>query len=392
MSVGRVWYFDALDDVCDRSSLNIVVGLRGCGKTSMLRDFCETMSAKDHRSVIWLDSGKGDQMRDGKKLLSVARDRVSIQNDPIVVLDNVQEVKGWADVAKALLEKGLNVYVIGSTKDVLLDAVGANLPSQYLEVTPLSFREYACMRPRIEEKTLLKDYMEYGGLPAVAILIDDKIDLIPTVISGMYSTALRDVVGRNEVRDMALMDALFVHLMKNIARSVSVRKVVSCLSDTYRKTSTETMDTYIKHLESAFLIYRSKKFDVISGEYLRTADKFYASDVGLRNNTVGYSEEEDKAAIIENLVYLELMRRSDSVSTGMLNGKEVDFVAFSGEERKYYQVHIGRDIRSLEKAAGILANIPDKFPKTVITLDDDPASKAQGVRSVGISDFLTGRD
>ena len=231
--------------------------------------------------------------------------------------------------------------------------------------------------------------MRRGGLPAVAAMIDSHENLIPVVLSGIYSTAyVKDVVERNEIRNAALLGNISRFLMKNIGDRTSVRSTVSYLTGKGIRTSAETVDGYILALESAMLFYRAKRFDTKTKDYLVTSDKFYVSDIGIRNNEVGFRDE-DLDGVMENIVFMELLFRFGNASVCSVNGNEVDFMTRNGERTEYFQVTVSMaDPATKERELRSLNAIKDNYPKTIVTFDRYPVKDIGGIRVVNLLDFL----
>jgi len=212
---------------------------------------------------------------------------------------------------------------------------------------------------------------------------------IQTVLSGIYDTVLmKDIIQRNEVRDPALLGELVRFLADNIGNPVSTSKISGYLTSQGRKTSAVTIDNYLRMLEEAFIFYRAKRYDIKGKLYLKTQEKFYIVDMGLRNALLGFRNG-DYGHILENVVYLELLRRGYEVGVGKLGTLEVDFVASKMERKVYYQVSATvLENKTLQRELAPLQKIPDQYEKVLLTMDRNFIRDYNGIQNMNIVDFL----
>jgi hypothetical protein len=255
----------------------------------------------------------------------------------------------------------------------------------------LSFKEYLDFIESDKESSLNEkfiQYLQYGGLPTIVELLDNP-DTIGLFLEGIYNTALmKDVVKRNGVRDAALLESLLKFIAANIGNIVSTKKISDYLTSSGRKTTSDTIDNYLKMLENAFIIYKVNRYDLKGKMFLKTLEKYYIVDMGIRNQLTGLRNT-DYGHVLENIVYLELLRRGYDVTIGKIGSLEVDFVATKPDEKIYYQVSAtiidektrDRELRSLE-------SISDNYPKYILTMDQTVFNDYSGIKVINIIDFL----
>ena len=258
---------------------------------------------------------------------------------------------------------------------------------------PLSFREYLDFNDyKGDVQARFNQYLEYGGFPGVTELRDHPASIMP-MINGIYNTIImKDIVTRGSVRDPALLESVVRFLCGNTGRTVSTKRVSDYLTSAGRKTTSDTIDNYLKMLESAFIFYRARRYDLKGKLHLKTLEKFYVVDIGIRNNLIGFRND-DYGFTLENIVFLELLRRGYEVSIGKLGALEIDFVATRPDRVVYYQVTASMlDEQVQRRELEPLRCIPDNYEKVVLSMDRTPVTDFAGIRNVNLLDFLGNPD
>ena len=256
---------------------------------------------------------------------------------------------------------------------------------------PLSFKEYLDFLESDKENNLLENfnqYLQYGGLPTVVELLDNP-DTIGAFLEGIYNTVLmKDVIERNGVRDGALLANILKYIAANIGSILSTKKISDYLTSSGRKTTSDTVDNYLKMLENAFIIYKANRYDLKGKMFLKTLEKYYIVDIGIRNQLTGL-QGTDHGHVLENIVYIELIRRGYDVSLGKVGSLEVDFVATKPNEKIYYQVSATiMDEKTRQRELRSLESISDNYPKYILTMDQTVFNDYSGIRVKNIIDFL----
>ena len=240
----------------------------------------------------------------------------------------------------------------------------------------------------LHQEDKFNQYLKFGGLPTVVELMDNP-DTIGPFLEGIYNTVLmKDVIERNGVRDAALLESILKFIASNIGSIVSTKKISDYLTSHGRRTTSDTIDNYLKMLENAFIIYKANRYDLKGKMFLKTLEKYYIVDMGIRNQLTGLRDT-DYGHVLENIVYLELLRRGYAVTIGKVGTLEVDFVATNANEKVYYQVCATiLDENTKKRELRPLESISDNYPKYILTMDQSVFNDYSGIYVKNIIDFL----
>lgn len=395
----RVLYLSKLIQFKDKPLIKVITGIRRCGKSTLLSLFENHLISdgvdQAHVIRINLESFEFDEMTTYKALHAYIKERMH-DNTPryYILLDEVQLIHGWEKAVNALLvDANVDVYITGSNAHLLSSELSTLLSGRYVEIKmqPLSFKEYLDFTgtDRVDQHQIIFDqYLKFGGLPTVVELLEHT-ETIGSFLEGIYNTVLmKDVVERNSVRDPALLENILKFLAANVGSIVSTKKISDYLSSSGRKTTSDTIDNYLKMLESAFIIYKANRYDLKGKMFLKTLEKYYMVDMGIRNRLAGLRNT-DYGHVLENVVYLELIRRGYEVSIGKIGTLEVDFIAEKTNERIYYQVSATvLDETSKVRELRPLQAIADNYPKYMLTMDQTIFNDYAGIKVQNIIDFL----
>ena len=323
------------------------------------------------------------------------KSRIDVGKGSFIILDEIQDIDGWERAVESFYDAGADVYVTGSNATMLSSELATKLSGRYVEVNvyPLTFREFVDFRRRrgddADDAALMRRFQQTGSLPAVALMDADDTDLMEMMLSGIFDTVfVKDVISRNEIRNSAKILDLNRFMMRNIGDRVSIRSAAGYLTSTSSKTSPETADSYISMLESAMLFYRAKRMDSDTKDYLRTSEKFYSTDIGIRNSIVP-PHPDDIDGIMENIVFMELKKRYGQVCTYDVGGKEVDFAVWTSNYKGYYQVC--SDISSektLKRELAPLKAIRDNYPKYIICKGKSAYDDVDGIRIMDYDEWV----
>ena len=406
--VARKTYLSHLLAFKDKKEVKVVTGVRRCGKTMLFASFkqrlIETGIPEERVIMLNFESARHQALKNSaaleKYLLSLL-DGVGEQS--YLLLDEIQWVNGWEEVIERLRESHMvDIYVSASGIGIPTAQRAAFLKGAYVHIKmhPLSFKEYLLFNPINEnedadrdtliERKFLNEYLHHGAMPDAATATTDT-QIIYTMLLDIFDAAMaRDVIERNAVRDAALLRATVEFLAANIGNTFSSKKISDYLSAGTKKTTSETIDNYLTMLEEAFLFHAVKRYDIKSKQYLKTLGKFYMTDLGMRNALLGTTQpEENITSVLKNVIYFELIRRNDRVYLGKYGANEIDFLADSYTDRKYYQVitHIP-DAFALKQAIKPLEAINDNFEKNILTMEKRLPPSINGIRVIQIIDFL----
>lgn len=395
----RDLYLNQLIQFKDKKLIKVITGLRRSGKSTLLSLFENHLitSGVDRNNIIRMnfESFEFDEITNYKELHTYINERILDPNKRhYILLDEVQQVFSWERVINSfLVDANVDIFITGSNAYLLSSELSTLLSGRYVEIKmqPLSFKEYIEFLDSDKEMNLpekFNQYLEYGGLPTIVELLDNP-DTIGPFLEGIYNTVLmKDVIERNGVRDAALLESILKFIAANIGSIVSTKKISDYLTSSGRKTTSDTIDNYLKMLENAFIIYKANRYDLKGKMFLKTLEKYYIVDIGIRNKLIGLRNT-DYGHVLENIVYLELLRRGYEVSIGKIGSLEVDFVASKPNEKIYYQVSATiMDEKTRERELRPLESISDNYPKYILTMDQTVFNDYSGIRVKNIIDFL----
>ncbi|MDR3285021.1 MAG: ATP-binding protein [Treponema sp.] len=393
--VQRGNYIEKLKKLRDTELIKVVTGVRRCGKSTVLQLFSEylleTGLAPEQIISINFEDIRFEELLDYRKLHAYVSERLVDGKMTYVFLDEIQNVPDFQRAVDSLfIKKNVDVYVTGSNARLLSGELATLLSGRYIEIPllPLSFSEYYEMKGG-DKREAFTGYFRNGGFPYAAAIADEEIR--NEYLRGVYNTVLlKDIVGRKHIANVELLERVIRFLFDNIGNLVSAKKIADSLTSSGIKTSPITVDSYIEALMDAYILYRAGRYDVKGKQHLQSLEKYYLVDAGLRRMLLGDSNR-DIGYILENVVYLELLRRGSEVSVGKVDEQEVDFIAQAGGEKTYYQVAASvLDAATLEREIAPLEKIKDNYPKCILTLDDI-LRDVNGIRQMNIIDFLLER-
>ena len=331
-----------------------------------------------------------EHLKDYHQLYDYILERIDDLERWYIFLDEIQLVPDFQKVVDSLyLKDNIDIYITGSNAAMLSGELATMLSGRYVEIRmlPLSFREYFQLIGG-DRREAFQSYYRKGGFPYAVQLSEEEIRR--DYLMGIYNTVLlKDIVERKRISDIPLLEGIIRFLADNIGNVVSVKKISDSLTSDGRKTTAVTVDSYIQGLKDAFILYEAGRYDIKGRQFLKSLEKYYFVDIGLRNMLLG-KQTRDAGRILENIVFLELLRRGYRVSVGKLDSLEVDFVAELGDERVYYQISASiLDPSTYEREIRPLKRIQDNYPKYILTLDELPLGE-DGIRQMNIIEFLLG--
>lgn len=393
--IERKEYLDFLIKLKDKNIIKVVTGIRRCGKSTLFELYKKYLfenGVKDDQ-IISLNFENPSDMKfsDWKGLYNYVNDKIDSKKMYYVFLDEVQILEHFEKAVDGLfLNKNIDLYVTGSNSYMLSGELATYLTGRYMQIhmLPLSFSEFLEYYGKENELKKYNTYIENGGFPYL-LNLDNNNDLIRNYLDGIYNTILlKDVVSRNNVKDTLILESIVKFLFDNIGQIVSTNKISATLNSNNRKNSVNTIESYLSYLLDSYLIYKVSRYDIKGKEYLKTGDKYYVCDLGLRNYLLGGIK--DLGSILENVIFLELKRKGYQIYIGKYDDLEVDFVLKNNDGIKYVQVALSaRDEKTLARELNVLKKIKDNYPKYLITLDYDKVDH-EGIRQIPALEFLTG--
>ncbi len=396
-TIYRKEYMEKLASYREKRIIKVLTGIRRSGKSTILNEFKkklidEGISEKNIVSINFEDNSN-NELLDPNKLHNYIIDKTDKNCMNYIFLDEIQNVNNFQKCVDSLfLRDYLDIYITGSNSYMLSGELATYLTGRYIQIhiLPLSFKEYLSYYGEKDELKKYNEYITYGGFPYLINLDkpEEKIDYLDSI----YNTVImKDVIGRKKINDPLILESICRFLFDNIGSNVSTKKISDTLSSYGRKNSVHTIEEYLTALLDSYILYKVNRFDIKGKQLLKTQEKYYLSDLGLRTYLLGRSYNKDLGHILENVVFLELKRRGYRVYIGKNDTNKVDFVVEAEDEYVYIQVALSvRDEQTLKRELKPLDNISDHFKKYIITLDYD-TNNYNGIKQISAIDFLLGR-
>lgn len=394
--INREEYLDELIRWKDKDLIKVVTGIRRCGKSTLFDLFIDylKMSGVKSNQIIYINLEDADyDFKDYKELYHFINEKIISENNFYVFLDEVQNVPGFQRAVDSLyIKKNVDVYITGSNAYILSGELATLLSGRYIEIKmlPLSFKEYISAFDNNNYQQLFLDYMRNGGMPGNINILKSNVNDLDKYLDGIFSTIVyKDIMARNNITDKLLLESVIKYIFDSIGSPISIKKISDTLTSKGISTSNHTVENYITALLESFLIYKAERFDVKGKNLLARDYKYYVVDSGLRSYLLGKKADSDMGHILENIVYLELLRRGYKVYVGKVDDLEVDFVAENRDGLRYYQVALTvRDEKVLERELRSLQKTGDHYPKTLLTLDMDLETDYDGIKKINVVDWL----
>ena len=398
--IKRNLYINLLKKYKDKKLIKVITGLRRSGKSTLMKLYQDELllSGVEEDQMISINFEDFDyyDLLDVKALYAFLKPKVdSILLEgkrAYIFLDEIQQVEGFERVVDSLyIKDSVDLYVTGSNEKLLSGELSTLLSGRYVEimVLPLSFSEYVgAVEDKSKLRALYNDYIRFGSLPYV-LELDRDAEIIKGYLEGVFNTVvLKDVVARKKISDVMMLESVIKFMFDTLGSIVSTKKISDTMTSAGRKISSHTVESYLDGLIESYILYPVKRYDIKGKLHLKTLEKYYLSDLGLRYLKLG-SRDMDFGHLLENVIYLELIRRGYEVYIGKIDNYEIDFVAVSQSETIYYQIaYTVREPETLERELRPLRLVPDHFPKVIITLDDDLERNFDGIRVINAIEFL----
>lgn len=398
----RPMYMDKIMAYVDSPFVKILTGVRRCGKSTILKMIIEELKKRgvsDNRMINFrFDSMEYEDMT-AKEMFTELKSRLSPNGRTYLFLDEVQEIRHWEKAVNSLASDcDVDIYVTGSNSRMMSSEIGTYLTGRYIafRIFTLSFAEYLDFKKEYASvgrpKDELSEYIRLGGFPATHLqsYTDDEVY---TIVRDIYnSTIFSDIVRRNQIRKVDHLERIVKFTFDNVGRTFSAKSISDYLKSAHRTIDNETVYSYLEKLESAYILHRCSRYDIQGRELLKTQEKFYLADCSFRHSVLGYTQA-SSSAMLENVVYLELLRRGYGVNIGKTPDGEIDFVAVKQAEKLYVQVT--KEIKSAEteqREYDRLLEIRDNYPKYVLTTDDFAGGIYKGIKTMHVADFLLSKD
>lgn len=398
--IKRKEYLKQLINWRDKKVIKVITGVRRCGKSTLMDLYksCLLEQGVANEQIISINFEDYDyiDLLEPRNFYAYVKERIlSDGRMTYCFFDEIQNVKDFERVVDSLyIKPNVDIYITGSNAYMLSSELATLLSGRYVEIKmlPLSFKEY--VEASGDERELARKYRSYIETSSFPYVLDMKQDarVIREYLNGIYNTiVVKDITQRNRFPDTMMLESVLRFAYDNIGNILSTKKIADTMTSDGRKIDTKTVEKYLNALMESYMLYQCKRYNIKGKQYLKTLDKYYAVDMGMRKVLLG-SKAMDAGHILENIVYLELLRRGYDVYIGKVDDLEVDFVAMDDKGMTYYQVSATvRDEKTLKRELASLQSINDHYPKILLTLDDDPEMEYAGIRKINALDWLLGK-
>lgn len=395
--IDRPVYLEQLINFREKDLIKVVTGIRRCGKSTLFDIYCEYLKKDgvEEEQIIRMNLEDPDyhDIQNYMQLYNVVKEQLVPDRMNYIFLDEVQAVPEFQKAVDGLfIKKNCDVYITGSNAYLLSGELATLLAGRYVEIRmlPLSFREYvSALGGEYDLLIKYQNYIQNGSFPYI-LQLKRKRD-IHAYLEGIYtSIILKDVMARYRISDAGLLDSVIRFMFDNVGNLSSATKIANTMTSAGRKVSSHTVEHYLTALTDSFILYRVGRYDVKGKQYLATGHKYYLCDLGLRYYLLG-SKRADIGHILENIVYLELLRRGYDIHVGKAGTAEIDFIAVGEEGEEYYQVAqtvVSADGKVLERELAPLEAVKDHNPKYLLTMDFVPLISHNGIKQLNVLEWL----
>lgn len=390
-------YLQKLIAFKDKKLIKVITGIRRCGKSTIMEIYRDWLIAHGvmQEQIIYLNFEDYDyfELRDPRKLYSYVKPLIQQDKMTYIFFDEIQHVTDFPDIINSLnLKPTVDLYVTGSNAYMLSSEIATLLSGRYVEIAmlPLSFKEYAEGIGGTDH--LPQIYIEYVSKSSFPYTLElDTANEISDYLNAVYNTiVVKDIMSRNKLSDVMMLESVIRFTADNIGNILSTKRIADLMSADGRKIDQKTVEKYLSTLCESFFLYEVKRYNIKGKQLLKTLGKYYLVDIGLRRMLLG-SRSFDAGRILENIVFLELLRRQKKVYIGKMDNLEVDFVAIDENDITYYQVAATvRDEKTLKRELASLQQIKDQYPKYILTLDEDPTADYDGIKRINALKWLMG--
>jgi predicted AAA+ superfamily ATPase len=394
--IKRQQYIEKLIEAKDTDFVKILTGVRRAGKSTLLQMFRDHLIAEgaNPSNVLEINFEKfeNEKYKNGTVLHAYLQANWVKGQRLYLLIDEVQEMQEWAKAINSLrVSFNIDIYLTGSNATLFSGEYLTYLAGRYLEIKvyPLSFLEYLEFRDVEKKETLSTQFTAYlsdGSFPAAALANDEG--LVRTINQGLFDSIFaRDIMMRGQLRDAGSFYKVAKYIAENIGSHVSANNIANVLKSEGSSIKSDTVDNYLKLMCDAFVLYQCDRFDIRGKARLRSNGKYYIVDTGIRNQLVG-PDQSNRGHILENIVYLELLRRGYQVQTGKNGDAEIDFLVQRGRDQSYVQVAWSiMDDQTRAREQNAFNGLRDAYPRYIISMDDFELSEL-GIRHIRAFDFL----
>lgn len=397
--IARPEYIKWLENFKDTQLIKVITGIRRCGKSTVMKLFQDELIRSGVKAeqivTVNLEAFDSYDLWAPEKLYAYIKERLQLGRMTYIFIDEIQHCQDFPRLIDSLyIKENVDLYITGSNAYFLSSEIATLLTGRYVEIRmlPLSFKEYVegLGYKRTEYASAYRRYLQESSFP-YALALRDKPQALDTYLEGLFNTIIvKDISQRYSFRNLMMLESIARFIFSAIGNLLSIKKIADTMVSNGRKIEVPTVERYVKALIDSFIIYPVRRYDLQGKQYLRTLEKYYVVDPGMRYWLLGRASQ-DVGHVLENVIYLELVRRGYTVSVGKIGNLEVDFIARDSRGLIYIQVAATvRDEHTLQRELRPLEQIDDNYPKFILTLDEDPEGDYKGIRRINALDWLMG--
>ena len=396
--IKREEYLNKLISLKDKQIIKVITGIRRCGKSTLFDLYEEyllnngvTPEQIIHINFEESDDEKYKDIKTHSDLYNYVKDRLIKDKMTYVILDEIQFIPDFQKAVDALfIKKNVDLYITGSNSFILSGELATLLSGRYMEIKvyPFSLKEYQQAFPTLSKSDLFQKYITDSSFPFTLALNDNRRNILDYLDALFNTIIVKDIAIRRNLMDTSALKRVTKFISANIGNLVSIKKIPDTMSSDGQDISTHTVESYLSSLKDCFFLYSVPRYDIKGKEYLKTGEKYYISDIAMRNMLIG-QKPQDYGHVLENIVYLELLRRGYQVFVGKVGDLEVDFTAIKGQDIEHYQVAwTAIEEKTLKRELQSLEQINDHNPKFLLTMDYIPVTSHNGIKQINVLDWL----
>ncbi|MCL2288997.1 MAG: ATP-binding protein [Candidatus Bathyarchaeota archaeon] len=386
-------YLNKLLQFKDIEAIKVITGIRRCGKSKLMNLFIEEIKKQgiSAENIVYMnfESLEFDFITDYKVFYNYVKSKIAYKGRCYLFFDEMHNVMHWEKAVNSFrVDFDVDIYLTGSNATLLSSDISSLIAGRYVEIKmlPLSYKEFLVFHNIEKNEDSFQLYLKYGGFPSIVELGFNQ-DRINDVLEGIYNTViLKDVLEQSDIKNEVLLQKIVKFVSDNIGNVTSTNSIAGSLisnkqmKNNKKSPARSTVENYIDALKKAYIFYEAQRYDVKRKDLLKSLEKYYIVDVGMRNMLLGYRDV-DRGHVLENTIYLELLRRDYKVKIGKIGEKEIDFIAEKTNEKIYIQVSETLNNKEiLERELTPLIEIPDNYEKWIITNDKTFVENYEGIK------------
>lgn len=398
MFINRNLYWQKLKPFIDKPVIKVITGMRRVGKSYFIRQAIEELknNGVPNNNIIYIDKEDMDFsfIRNSVDLNEYIKDQAkNLKSRIYIFIDEIQEINEWEKAVASFSKKEkYDIFITGSNAHMLSAELATLISGRYIEfkIHPLGFQEFLNFHDcnSISNEDAFNDYLRFGGLPAL-VHFEQSEEIIHQYTNALFNTILlKDIVKRHNIRNVTLLENIALYLFDNIGNLISANSISKYLKSQNMRTYTDTVQEYLGYFASSYIVHKVSRYDIKGKKHLEINDKYFVNDLGIRHSQLGYRNA-DIAQFLENIIFMELLRREYRVNIGKLKEFDVDFVATKQNETIYIQVsYLLAGEETVNRELRPLLAINDNYPKLILSMDNLAIDDMQGIKRKNIIDFL----